>query len=378
MHELTTCFLLWCKRILRRPLFLLGLLLMPLSVAFLQNYQTEDDAYIQVALYAPEECDMTAQTLLQDLLRLSDTSVRFYTCSSAKKLRADVSAGKAACGYLFPEKLEASLQQYTLDKTPFIHAIHSGRDNRTNTVDEIVLSRIYPALSYEILFAFLSHKTGTLPDADTLRNMYRKYSDTTPLFHFEYADGTEHTLLNDESANYLMLPVRGLIAVMVLLSCLTGGLLYLSDRENGLFLANPHKKAVCSFFSLLIPGLFAGVAGLLCIKMAGILTSPAIELPAMLLYILCCMSLVKLLATLLVKQAPFLAAIPILTAASLLLCPVFIDLTLLAPSLAIPAALLPATHYLHAIYAPGSLLSLVLFFLLSLAASASYSRIRGK
>lgn len=52
------------------------------------------------------------------------------------------------------------------------------------------------------------------------------------MFKFEYADGSDNSLLNDTYNNYYMLPVRGILAVLILMSGLAGVLMLNRDDEK--------------------------------------------------------------------------------------------------------------------------------------------------
>lgn len=377
MREFIICFPLWCKRFFKHPFFVFTLFLMPLSVFFLKYSQRPGDAFVQVALFAPKEnSDSVTTDVIQKMLSLSNTSIRFYLCDSKDKLQRDVMEGKAACGYLFPENLEQKLEQYAKDRTPFLHVIQPQKDARTNIVDEIVLSSLYQPVSYYMLTHFLSEKWDISSEKDWLHETFVKHSSSELLFHFEYADGTENNLLNDKNTNYMLMPVRGIVAVIVLLICLAGGLSCYEDSLGPFLLMDTRKKSLCILLSLLTPAFFAGIAGLITIKMTGITVSFTIEIPAMLLYLLCCMGLTNLLRVVCCREL-YLAAIPLFTAGSLIISPVFFNLADRFPVLHPVSSLLPATHYLNSIYNPSASFSLFLFFFFSCSLSVSYSRIKG-
>ena len=384
MQELITCLILWCKRFLKRPLFLFSLLLMPLSVIFLQNCHTKKDAVIHVALYAPEQdSDQTAQELADKMVSLSNSAIKFYKSRTPEALRADIASGKAACGYIFPKNLDDRLQSFTAKPAPFILAVCSSDAIHTRIVNEIVLSKLYQPLSYYRLTHFLSGKRDISSEEAWLRNTYQKYNSSELLFRFEYADGTENTFLSDPHANIMLLPIRGMTAAMILLCCLAGGFFRYSDTSI-LLLMDSKKRKLCSFLSLLVPGLFSGAAGLLTIKLTGTMTAPAAEIPAMLLFLLCCMSLANLLYVLCSRQEFYLASIPVLVVGSLIFSPVFINLEGFASGIRFLSRLFPNTHYLAAIYTSSSttssfssIISSSVFLICSAASASLYSRIKG-
>lgn len=362
MKQLTTCFTIYCKRLVKKPLFLFTLLLLPVSVLLLQNSQTKTDAVIRVALYTPDKAsDTVTNKLFQEMVSLSNTAVTFYEASTEKKLRQDISDGKASCGYIFPENLEEKLKKYAREKKPYITAIRTQDDVRTRIVDEIVLSRIYRPISYQILSSFLEKKTETAPDTKQLSKTFRKYSSDELLFQFEYANGDKNTFLNDSQANYMLMPIRGVTSVMILLSCMAGSILWYSDAGNAFFLMNNSKRRLCSFLSLLLPGLFSSLTGLFTMKITGISESPAAELLSMLFFLCACLSLVHFLRTILPQKELFLASIPVIMIASLLLCPIFISLQTIAPVLSSFSCIFPTTWYLSSLHEPKALFCLFLY-----------------
>ena len=181
----------------------------------------------------------------------------------------------------------------------------------------------------------------------------------------------------------MLLPIRGMTAAMILLCCLAGGFFRYSDTSI-LLLMDSKKRKLCSFLSLLVPGLFSGAAGLLTIKLTGTMTTPAAEIPAMLLFLLCCMSLTNLLYVLCSRQEFYLASIPVLVVGSLIFSPVFINLESFASGIRFLSRLFPNTHYLAAIYTSSSttssfssIISSSVFLICSAASASLYSRIKG-
>ncbi len=380
-----TYFILWCKRLLKRPLFLFTLLLMPLSVIFLQNCHTKQDAVIHVAIFLPEQSsDHILVELAQNMISLSNSAIRFYRCRTEASLRSDVAKGKAACGYILPNNLDTLLKNFAEKPSPILTAIRQEEDMRTRIVDEIILSKLYEPLSYYRLTNFLSKKQDISSKEKWIQDTYQKNNSSELLFRFEYANGDENFFLNNSHANFMLMPIRGMVSVLVLLCCLAGGLFRYSDRYRILPHMDSRRRRLCYLLSLFIPGLFAGTAGLITIKMTGTLAAPAAEIPAMLLFVFCCMSLANLLYVLFTHLEFYLAAIPVLVIGSLLFSPIFINLEELVPGIELLSRLFPTTYYLTAIHSSSSiassfsLIALSSAFLICSATSASlYSRIKG-
>lgn len=351
-------FLVWklfTKRLFRRPLFLAVLLLMPVSVLFLSGIQGGEDAVLRIAIYFPaystEEGNVSSAFLADELAGLSNSAVRFYICGTEEELRQDVQSGRASCGYLLPENMQQGMEEYARKHTPFIRAVRGEGEAAARIVDEILLSRLYRPLAFQLLLDYLEGKTGEPAQSQRLARNFKSHSSNEMLFSFVYADGSSRSLLNDEDAAYMMLPVRGLAAALVLLACMGGGLLWYSDRENKLLaLLDKRKRGYCGWLALLLPCLYAGVAGVVTIKLTGSAEGFMKELAVMLVYVFACVGMVRLLCCAFSRRELFLASVPVLMAASLLLCPVFINLEKVLPPLGWIGRLLPGYHYLYALH----------------------------
>lgn len=379
MKMIRIWFTLWCKRILKRPLFCLTLLLMPIMVFFLQYSVKKDDTMVRVALTTDTNSpDAVTQKLLKDMKALSNSSIRFYQCKNEEELRKDITSKTASCGYILPSNLKECLRNYTQKHEPYITALRGDNAISSKIVDEIVISKIYKPIAYQILNHFIDKKTGNQTDSEYLTQLFNKYDSTELLFQFEYADGTTNHFLSSKNTNYMLMPMRGIIALLILLACLTGALVWYTDLQKGV-LVQMHltQKRLHKLLSLLVPALFAGVIGLLTIKIAGISESMYSEIPAMLCYILSCMALTNFLRSLCRRQEFFLAAIPVLTIATLILCPVFINIETFLPVLGKVKQFLPTTHYLNALHSSKALLQMLLYSAVLSFLSAFPERING-
>ena len=363
MKEFFTCCSLWCKRILKRPLFLLTLLLMPLSSLFLQNCRTREDAVLKAALYIPDaEHNASARELTEQLIQTSNHSISYYYCSSKKELRQDVSSGKANCGYIFPRDLDSALKTYAKKHKPFITSIRPNQNTITSIIDEIILGKSYQKISYHILQAFLCSKTLSVPNDADLTELFSKHTDSELLFQFEYMDKTKNENLNHPDSNFILTPIRGITAVFILLACMAGGLLWYSDQKNKLLpFLTQRKQLYFRILSLLVPGFLASVIGLLTISLTGISRNPKREFLSMTVYLLACIALTDVLRTLCRKREYFLAAIPFFTIGSFILCPVFADISIILAKLSYLRTILPANYYLNTLHSSADIGYLFLY-----------------
>lgn len=372
--------LLWlrliAKRLLKNPLFILTLALIPVMVLGIRFSMGTGDAALQVAVYVPANGDTATQELADTLFSTPGTAIHFYRVPSEKELRQDVTQGKSACGYLLPENLKYQLKQFHTSSTPVVLAVHRSDEKRTKLIDEMVFSGIYKFLSFHILTDFIQKKTGE-DFSPELHTLFEHYNGRQAFFEFEYEDGSSNKTLENRDMNYMLLPVRGMTAVLLLLCGMVGTLFWYEDMQKGLFIWLPEKaKRRTALLYLTAPVLLAGIPGILSLYLTGISTNLFQEIAALLLYLFAIAAFCNLLRVILPRMELMLAAIPVLTAGSLIVCPVFANLASVWPVFRYIQKLTPVFYYLNSIYSTSAKLFLFLFGLILLAVSLCISRLR--
>lgn len=339
------------KRLLYKPTFVLTLLLIPLFVLFLQRSLHSGDAILQVALCA-ESSDPSAleSTLITRMSDASNSTVHFYICDSLSELQDDLDNNRAICGYLFPRHLEQKLEEHARKNTAIITAYHRANATETRLLDEFVYRMIYEELAYDIVEQHIFDKKKE-QQSGRLRNLYKQYQQNYTFIRFEYADGSDNQILNQQNSNYLLLPVRGICSVLILLAAMTGTVFWYQDHDRKLFLWLPrsYKTMVPMLYSL-IPAVLAGICGMTAIIMTGFARQILQEGICMGLFLLAISAYSMLLQELLPDANSYLAAIPLSVIGSILLCPIFADLTAALPLLKPLRMFSPVSYYLNSIY----------------------------
>lgn len=339
------------KRLLKNPMFVTTLILIPAIVLGIRFFVGNTDTLLRVAVYTtPSSHDTTGQMLVKYLLDHSGSAVTFYQTDSETELQKDVAEGYAACGYIVPELLDEKITGFQTDRKPIVKAIHQKNELRTKIIDELVYSGIYKFLSFDILNGFINKRVDS-DVSQELTDMYNAYLGTQAFFEYEMADGSKNKILNQSDASYLLLPIRGMTAVLLLLAGMTGTLFWYGDREKNVFawLCEKERRSIQLLY-LLAPVLLAGAAGLSAIFLTGISSSIFNELLCMSLYLFALVAFCHLLNILLPRLTWMLAAIPLFTAGSLIVCPVFIDLSATIPIFRYIQKLTPVSYYLNSLY----------------------------
>ncbi len=359
------------KRLFKNPFFILTICLIPVIVLGLRFAVGNGDSLLRVAVFTLSSDTGSTECLLTDyLLETSGTSISFYRTESEEALRRDVAQGTAACGYILPEHLEDRLKAVSDSPQPVLKAIRQKKETRTKIIDELIYSGLYEFLSFDILSDFIYKKTGA-DHSPELKKRFESYQTGQAFFEFEYADGSRNTTLQTSNANYMLLPIRGMTAVLLLLAGMVGTLLWYADKKARLFARmSVTEQHQMELLTIAAPVILAGISCLFSIFLTGISSGIANELLLMLLYLLDVIAFCRILCLLLPHTDQMLAAIPVLTAGSLITCPVFANLSSIFPVVSYIRWLTPVSWYLRAIHdGKGKLLMLALGLILFLLPS---------
>jgi hypothetical protein len=178
---------------------------------------------------------------------------------------------------------------------------------------------------------------------EQLRNNFQKTDNTESLFLFSYLDGEAA----DVDLSYMLYPIRGLLALVVVLCGMAMGLYFMQDEERGIFTWMPLNRTVWGSWLYLFPGLLdIGVAVLLALTFSGVFISLPMELGLMGLYLLMVTGFVDVLRRLVGKPVRLGAMIPLLVLVMLAVCPIFMG----EPNIKWVQLLLPPYYYLNALH----------------------------
>jgi ABC-2 type transport system permease protein len=210
---------------------------------------------------------------------------------------------------------------------------------------ELLFGKLYTTLSYMVYEHFVAD--DLLKDEDIseeqLRNNFQKTDNTESLFLFSYLDGEAA----DVDLSYMLYPIRGLLALVVVLCGMAMGLYFMQDEERGIFTWMPLNRTVWGSWLYLFPGLLdIGVAVLLALTFSGVFISLPMELGLMGLYLLMVTGFVDVLRRLVGKPVRLGAMIPLLVLVMLAVCPIFMG----EPNIKWVQLLLPPYYYLNALH----------------------------
>jgi hypothetical protein len=157
MKRMGMWILLMTKRLMKKPSFIIILVLLPVILVMYRFIITEDDGTIRACVYVPEGSEaFTAK--LADNLADAEFSARFYLVDSEDDLYSDVIAGRAEVGYILPKDLKERFLTKNWDSA--VRMVVSDTSQMAPFVNEFVTVVIYTDMMEEYIADYLVNRSG--------------------------------------------------------------------------------------------------------------------------------------------------------------------------------------------------------------------------
>ncbi len=331
----------WCKK----PSFLLMLSLLPLAAAALSGIAREGSGMVRVALVAEEEDAVTA-AMVEELT--AERSMMHYTvCATPEEAVALVQNGKMDAAWIFAEDMSEKVDAVAAEgdeAAPLVRVVERESNLLLQLSRERLSGVLYPYCSRALYLQYIRTEDTALAalSAEELLTYYDAHPLALDLFRFQTPDAQE----SDEKVGYLTAPLRGVLAVLLLLCALAVAVFYGQDEERGVFAWLPLSRRPLAEMgyqvTAVLPMAAVMLATLAVAGVAGVLWREALLL---LCYALCCVCFAMLVRQA-VRDLKLLAVlIPVFTVALLAVCPVFFELR----EVRILQMFFPPTYYLYAV-----------------------------
>lgn len=333
---------LWCwlltKRQLKNIVFLLILLLIPVTAfitARLDGFQETEE--IRVALYARDD-DKFAEDTINDLLKDTDCYV-FERYASEEELVQAVKTGKAECGYIFAENITNRVAKGKYKNN--IIQVKKANSFIADSVNETVFCSFFKFFTRQMMLNYVkdNEKFAQMNPEGFLQldGTYDYYLNGNGTFRVEFmllGDGKDLSVTETIEAGNPAFPLRNIMAVFIMTGTALGVLSWLLDREAGVFA--PMKYDFMKISRILytaIPTVLLGICALCSMAAAKTMTFYVREFLVMMGYVMV-LTAAGVLATYIIRKSTWVvSALPVLMIGSIILCPVFIDLSIYIPEL---------------------------------------------
>ena len=235
-----TWYILLNKRLLKRYSFILMLVLLPLLLFGLKSVSKEESGILHIALVLEENSYINNE--IKKELTDKESIILIKEERNKDEALSMIKSGKFDAVWILPKNIEEKINKY-LSKGDYLIEVYE-KENSTilNLAREKLYKAVNPFISYQVyekyMHKFLSYNElndGEKKAIDTdLKKYYNKQDIDKNLLKFAYIDGDEYVEKQDKKT-YLLSPVRGLVAMWLVLCAMAVNIYFLQDEKSGLF-----------------------------------------------------------------------------------------------------------------------------------------------
>lgn len=372
--KIFTWYILLTKRLFKKKSFVLVLLLLPCLSAGLLLVSTQESGVLTVALVAEKKeaadkvGENTSSKQLIKRIRAEKSIIRFVEADSEEEADRLILSHQADAAWIFPESLEKAAASYLSGSKPIVKVVQKDEGVLYALSREIIYKNIFPYISYAVYKSYMYNiYQKKIPEAEfdsKINAAYNSIEISDNLVRFAYIDSEE----NLPASNYLLSPLRGLMAVWLVLCGFAAAMYYKSDEEAKLFIwIEPERRFFLALAYILCVLFIAGITVLSALAISGSFISFRAELVNMLLLILAASGFCNLLRLLCKNMYLIAVFMPVSLISMIVLSPIFADAGLRKLQL-----LNPVFYYLNLFYSKGYrfgfIIYIILLYVLGLAA----------
>ena len=356
--------LIWCalltKRLYKKPTFVAILILIPLLALGYGLVADEDSGMVTIALAREDNDDTMAAQIVDNILN-SSRLIRFISCESPEDAESLVRTGQADGAWIFEENIQEQVFQFIASRSrrhAFVRVVEREQTVPLLLAREKLSGEVFECCSRALYLSYIRENVPELAakSDEQLLSYYDEVAVDGVLFEFSYIDAEKDP--GQAQGGYLVTPVRGMLAVVVVLCGMATAMYYVQDTASGTFAGlAQEKRCFAEWGCQMISAVNVSIAVLISLTFIGSTVGVGRELLIFLLYCLCtalfCMVLRRLAGSL--RGLGML--LPLLTVVMLVVCPVFFDLGMLRRV----QYLFPPTYYINAAYNDKFLLYMPLY-----------------
>jgi len=347
------------KRLFKKKSYLVILLMVPALVLAMRFIATQESGVLRVALCYEDKSEKETAEIAATLLEM-DSLLLFEEAESLNAAKESLAAGNVDAVWLFRENLAESLRTFATEGSGFRWeppVLMLARED--NVALQLARERLHSIMApymfyymYEDTIFELTQSKGLVPE-DDMEEIYRDSGVVDCLVQFAYVDGTV-----EENANYLLTPLRGMLAILITVSGFAATLFFLQDEGNGVLdrISYKNRQKVLYLYQFAVM-LYVCAAVLAALFFLGNATTLSHEL-----VILCLFAVMNMCFCTLWKQLleyPHRLAIGMLVCIVLMivLCPIFLTVK----RFHMWQCLLPPYFYLNSVHNPSVVPYMVIY-----------------
>lgn len=353
-------YILLTKRLLKKPVFIIILALIPLLAAALNIVARQDSGVISVALAQENKNDELFSEIVSELL--SENSLIRYTCCDTESAKTLLREGKVDSAWIFSDKLQEKTDNLVTNISKSNYLVEIIEREKTVPLllaHEKLYGTMYKYCSESLYINFIRTNVRELDytSDERLMQYYDEIHADGSLFEYQHINSN-----NTSETSYLVTPIRGIFSVLIILCGLATALFFTKDISKGVFSqvslkSRPFVAAGYHFTSIIL----ISAVSLISLFVIGIAVSPLREVVMALLYAFCCTVFCMIIRLICVNLKIFSVMMPVIVIALIAICPIFFDFEALRAI----QIFLPPYYYIKAVYNDAYLLYMAVYCVIS-------------
>ncbi|MCQ2450913.1 MAG: ABC transporter permease [Clostridia bacterium] len=314
------------KRLLKKPSFIIIILLIPLTVLSIMTISKKDTGMLTVGVYASEKCDEAVNSSVKSIMT-NNNFIRIKKYDDEKAIMNDINYGKLDCAWIFPDDLKIRIKDYLNDAgydKNLVTVIQKDDSVPAMLSREMLFGSVFPSVSRQIFKDYIENDLNLTRSftENELNKIYDGIYFEQDLVKFTNSNGKVM-----ENPNFLVSPVRGILSIFIMVCSLASAMYYLNDYQNGVFSTMPLKKQLSILFYSTFFGAFdCGIISVISLSFTPLFTNLGEEILSMLLFVLAISAFSAFFATIINKPHILGTFIVFVSLIVFILCPVFFNL----------------------------------------------------
>lgn len=344
MKKYINWYMLWLKLYSKRASTWVQLLGMLFLLLILSAVRLPDKENLKVGISGAQ--GEYGRRILEGLLT-DESLFDFYQYGDEEALKRDILSGKLECGFLFHQDFEEKVEKGEYRRT--ITYMANPLSVKGKVVKETVYAQFFAVYSEEIL----KQKEGDIfskEDEERTRKLIRlkqEYADSGAVFQLEILQEKIQEKMEKESLSPKVYPLRGITGLLIfLLMLLSQGRKFIPRQYRVDKALNPTERFFFGGLQKLAAGTLPALAGWVMLLFLGESRGILREGGMLLLLLVSGSIWIMVMEKGWKKETSFVAATLVITLACLLICPIWIDVAEMIPSMNYLRLLFPVGIYL--------------------------------
>lgn len=376
MRKYMLYFFYFSKRLFKKKSYLILLVLIPLMIRGMMQIAVQDSGILRIMVMAEDKESEKMKDIFSELLN-QDSVILIEEAQDKEMAYQLLNAQKLDAIWIFRENFDDLLLRYVEQYKEGLptEALVEVVVREDNVALQLAREKLYGVLAPHLYYAMYQEYIKEFWSQEReevvgLSEIYEKSKVDDCLVQFSYIDGTV-----EEKPDYLVTPLRGMLAILIVLAGFAAVMYYIQDEETGIMDNVPMDKRLGRLhlyqFTVLI---YPALAALIALGISGLMTRIGYEVFLMLLFLFQCMGFCVFLKQVLGQPRRLGIGMVICVLMMLMLCPVFF----VVKKARMIQYLLPPFFYLSAVHNLEYVVNMIIYCIISSLFNLFLAQVRNK